>query len=144
MSEKDQQFDTFDQWVARASTWLTRHPRYDGKTFRVQCVDTKGRICSIGKDFMRARDEGAFPIRWTWPDQRPTKSVPADLEAAAEAYVDSRDLLFGTRSIAKQAYIDAYQAGCRHGWMRACVYHNNYMAESDPDEIANINQRWPL
>lgn len=26
------------------------------------CVDQKGRMCRIGKHFMVARDEGAFPI----------------------------------------------------------------------------------
>ena len=27
------------------------------------CVDAKGRICHLGRDFARARDEGAFPVK---------------------------------------------------------------------------------
>ena len=69
MAEHNQQFDSFVQWVNKASSWLTRHPSYDGKKFRALCFDAKGRRCQIGADFMRARDEDAFPIRWAWPDQ---------------------------------------------------------------------------
>lgn len=69
MAERNQQFDSFDQWVNKASSWLTRHERYHPQRFRVTCVDAKGRTCRLGADFMRARDEGTFPIRWTWPDQ---------------------------------------------------------------------------
>ena len=70
MAEHNQQFDSFIQWVNKASSWLTRHPRYHPKHFRVRCVDAVGRVCQNGADFMRARDEDAFPIRWTWPDQQ--------------------------------------------------------------------------
>jgi hypothetical protein len=73
MAEHNQQFDSFEQWVNKASSWLTRHPLYDGKTFRATCVDAKGRWCFGGKEFMRARDEGAFPITWRWPDQQETE-----------------------------------------------------------------------
>lgn len=69
MAEHNQCFETFQTWVNKASSWLTRHPRYDGKKFRAICVDAKGRRCQIGADFMRARDEDAFPVRWLWPDQ---------------------------------------------------------------------------
>jgi hypothetical protein len=30
------------------------------------CVDALGRRCNIGADFARARDEGAFPVRYFW------------------------------------------------------------------------------
>lgn len=65
MSEQNQQFDNFTQWVNKASSWLTRH----GPDTRAICFDAKGRLCTIGKDFMRARDENTFPIWWMWPDQ---------------------------------------------------------------------------
>jgi len=65
MAEYNQQFDTFQQWVNKASSWLTRR----GSGISVICYDTKGRVCRIGGDFMRARDEGAFPVRWIWPEQ---------------------------------------------------------------------------
>lgn len=51
------QFTTFDMWVNKASGWIDKH---------AVCVDAKGRRCLIGKDFMLARDEGAFPIRFFW------------------------------------------------------------------------------
>lgn len=46
------QFSSYENWVSKAST-------------RVQggiCLDTKGRELKIGADFMRARDENAFPV----------------------------------------------------------------------------------
>ena len=69
MAEHDQRFDTFEQWVNKASSWLTRYPGYDDKRFRATCLDSAGRPCLIGRDFMRARDEGTFPVHWRWPDQ---------------------------------------------------------------------------
>ena len=65
MSERDQQFDTFEEWVNKASSWLTRR----GPIENAVCFDTRGRACRCGGDFMRARDEGAFPVRYLWPDQ---------------------------------------------------------------------------
>lgn len=32
------------------------------------CFDAKGRHCAWGAHFMRARDEGAFPVRFWLPD----------------------------------------------------------------------------
>jgi hypothetical protein len=70
MAEYDQQFDSFTEWKNKASSWLTRRQRWDDDNkFRAICFDAKGRYCYNGGCFMRARDEGAFPIRWLWPDQ---------------------------------------------------------------------------
>lgn len=69
MAEHNQQFDDFTQWVNKASSWLTRHPDYNEKCFKAICFDAKGRHCKMGGDFMRARDENTFPVRWLWPDQ---------------------------------------------------------------------------
>jgi len=66
VSRETQQFDSFAQWVSRASWWLTEPP-HPGQT--ALCLDAKGRACSSGADFMRARDDDAFPVRWLWPDQ---------------------------------------------------------------------------
>lgn len=54
------EFKSFAEWVNRASRVLTvrREPPI--------CVDSKGRRCYIGKDFMLARDEGVFPVRYFW------------------------------------------------------------------------------
>jgi hypothetical protein len=77
-----QQFDTFEQWVSRASSWLTCHNDYNntehgetkgwrGHHFTAMCFDAKGRRCHNGAHFQRARDEDAFPVWWIWPDQIP-------------------------------------------------------------------------
>ena len=54
------EFSSFDCWVANASRWFTK------SGFRGDdciCIDSINRICRTGKQFMRARDEGTFPIR---------------------------------------------------------------------------------
>lgn len=58
------QFDTFDDWVNHASRALTGETGSMGEPLAAFCVDTKGRRCHIGSDFMRARDEEAFPVRY--------------------------------------------------------------------------------
>lgn len=81
----DQVFNSFNQWVAYATSWLTCHDRYNntqhptdysdkgfrGTHFTALCFDSLGRECRIGKDFQRSHDEGAFPVWWIWPDQIP-------------------------------------------------------------------------
>lgn len=76
MAEHDQSFRNFQEWVCKASSWLTRHPKFNdsrrsgyGPHFTAICFDTKGRQCTCGRDMQRAHDEGAFPVRWIWPDQ---------------------------------------------------------------------------
>jgi hypothetical protein len=64
MSEHDQKFECFHTWVNKASSWLTRRGAHE----KAVCIDTKGRVCRNGGDFMRARDDGSFPVRWLWPD----------------------------------------------------------------------------
>jgi len=52
-------FVTFSSWVNTAShAWADLGVRADDTL----CIDTKGRICAIGRDFATARDEAAFPI----------------------------------------------------------------------------------
>lgn len=58
------QFDSFNAWVDYASRALTGFVGSCGEDLKAICVDAKGRRCNIGKDFMRARDEEAFPIRY--------------------------------------------------------------------------------
>lgn len=45
-------FKDYQTWVNKAPTWV------NGGT----CLDALGRECRIGADFMRARDEGTFPV----------------------------------------------------------------------------------
>jgi len=63
------QFDTFDDWVRHATGALAyKTCPSSGCTVPVpaMCVDTKGRRCYQGGDFMRARDEGTFPVVYFW------------------------------------------------------------------------------
>lgn len=74
-----QKFDTFQHWVNMASSRLTSHHEYNntehgkdgwrGHHFTALCFDMNGRRCRNGGDMQRARDEGAFPVWWIWPDQ---------------------------------------------------------------------------
>lgn len=79
---EEQQFTSHQQWVNKASSWLTCHPDYRntehgeakgwrGHHFTALCFDSKGRRRRNGADFKRAEVEGAFPIWWIWPDQIP-------------------------------------------------------------------------
>lgn len=86
MAEFDQTFDTYQQWVNKASSWLTRHPDYRSGLFQPICFDAHGRHCRIGGDFMRAREEGTFPVRWLWPDQIATLGrTPGDVDGLIKA-----------------------------------------------------------
>jgi len=72
MAEHNQQFDSFQEWVNKGRSWLTRRQRIDSNDHpynRAVCFDMKGRLVQNGGDFARARDEDAFPVRWLWPDQ---------------------------------------------------------------------------
>lgn len=58
------QFNSFDEWVNHATSALTGFRGSLGNEVKLICIDNLGRRCSIGHDFQRARDEGAFPIRY--------------------------------------------------------------------------------
>lgn len=58
------QFDTFQDWVNHATRALTGEKGSVGEDLKAFCVDALGRRCHNGKDFQRARDEGAFPVRY--------------------------------------------------------------------------------
>lgn len=73
-------FTSHQQWVNKASSWLTQHPHYRntehgdakgwrGYHFTALCFDQQGRRVRTGHDFQRAEDEQAFPVWWIWPDQ---------------------------------------------------------------------------
>ena len=68
MAEHDQCFTSHQEWVNKATSWLTRHPKYS-EFFRAICFDSFGRIVKNGGDFRRADEDGAFPVYWIWPDQ---------------------------------------------------------------------------
>ena len=60
------QFDTFQDWANHASRALTGNTGSAGEDVRAVCIDAKGRRCNCGNDFIRARDEDAFPVRYFW------------------------------------------------------------------------------
>lgn len=60
------EFKDFGDWVSFATTRLTGTTDDMGREIPVICVDALGRRCTIGRDFMRARDEGTFPVRYFW------------------------------------------------------------------------------
>lgn len=60
------QFDTFEDWANHAPRALVGETGSVGEHLGAFCIDAKGRRCNSGRDFMRARDEGAFPIRYFW------------------------------------------------------------------------------
>jgi hypothetical protein len=72
------QFDTFEDWVNHASRALTNVQGRVGEDLPAFCVDAKGRRCHVGKDFMLAHDEGAFPVRYFWT----FASHPIDINTA--------------------------------------------------------------
>ncbi len=60
VSEELFHFVVFEDWCDNARR------RFEFEAMRSSdalCVDAKGRICAKGKEFMRARDDGAFPVR---------------------------------------------------------------------------------
>ena len=54
--DPDGEFDQFTTWVNKATSWIGG--------MNALCVDAKDRICRCGADFQRAKDEGAFPVRF--------------------------------------------------------------------------------
>lgn len=50
-------FQSYSQWVNKAASWI------GGRGSSIICVDSLGRICETGTQFMRARDDNSFPVR---------------------------------------------------------------------------------
>lgn len=67
------EFADFDDWVNFATKRLTGTGDQYGQIPSI-CIDSLGRRCTIGAHFMRARDEGSFPVRFFW-DMRPVCST---------------------------------------------------------------------
>ena len=53
----DGEFESYDEWVR-----LGPQPPYRSAIF----LDARGRRCITQRDFDRARDDGAFPLRYYW------------------------------------------------------------------------------
>lgn len=96
------EFSSFDDWVnfARQRLTGTIDPLTGGEVGSV-CVDAHGRRCTIGAHFHRARDEGAFPVRFFWDCAAPATPYSDDdlrtlaelREALADCFADHADWL---------------------------------------------------
>jgi hypothetical protein len=70
-------FETFQQWVNKAPSWYATSGlsscKACGDVRHAVAVDAAGRICRNGAQFMRARDDGSFPVAVYLfdPDQAP-------------------------------------------------------------------------
>lgn len=84
LGEKVFEFSSFTRWVNKAQGWFAAY----GLTGRdVICLDTKGRICTIGADFMRARDDDAYPVTVYY--KNPDASAPDTLEGKPHETIDN-------------------------------------------------------
>ncbi len=73
------EFVSFNDWVSFASKRLTVARDSNGAELKAICVDSLGRRCNNGGDMQRARDEGAFPVRYFWD------CWPRDIAVSKEA-----------------------------------------------------------
>ena len=75
-------FSSFERWVNKAPSWFCNTRReFRLRDSEMICVDKHGRICTLGKHFMQARDEGTFPI--TCYAIRPTQGdIPCERQNA--------------------------------------------------------------
>ncbi len=58
------EFNSYEDWVNFARQRLTGTTGTHGVEAKAICVDARGRRCLSGGDMMRARNEGAFPVRY--------------------------------------------------------------------------------
>lgn len=74
--EPDGEFHCMTTWECKARSWI-------GGT-NALCVDAKNRRLRVGAQFMRADDEGAFPVRFWWGegDDKPQKGKLTPREKA--------------------------------------------------------------
>ena len=52
-------FASKQEWVNRGPRIWRVHQATDGRAI---AIDAKGRICQSGREFMRAEDDGAYPV----------------------------------------------------------------------------------
>ena len=84
--EPDGEFASFQEWVNKAASWIGgRNPA---------CYDAKDRRCRNGKDFMLARDENAFPIRFWFGEGGQT---PAEQRKAKKAHLAHMKMMYPWR-----------------------------------------------
>jgi len=75
--EPDGKWETFQSWV----NYATR----DIGGMNAACYDEKGRRCLIGKDFMLADEERAFPVSYWYGEGGQTLAQQRKSKRAAQA-----------------------------------------------------------
>lgn len=50
-------FTSEQEWVNKAQSWFRNHPAK-----KYICIDSAGRVCEKGKEFIRATKESTYPI----------------------------------------------------------------------------------
>lgn len=68
----DQYFKSEQEWINKARSWLTSHPKH-GRFFEAILFDSEGNICLNGGDMKKAK----YPVYWIWPDQNLFEMVAA-------------------------------------------------------------------
>ena len=74
--EPDGNFGSFQMWVNKATSWIGGE--------NAACFDVQGRRCRMGADFMRARDEGTFPVYYWLGEGDETPSQQRKSQRLAE------------------------------------------------------------
>jgi hypothetical protein len=74
------EFCSFGDWVSFASKRLTVAEDSNGSPLSAMCVDALGRRCHNGRDFARARDENAFPVRYFFECELPAKATEPEAD----------------------------------------------------------------
>ncbi len=85
------EFRDFSDWVSFASARLSGCEGSVGQEVPAICVDAKGRRCHVGKDFQRARDEDAFPVRYFWEcdPADPQPPTPPSFQSEVDQWMDA-------------------------------------------------------
>jgi len=60
VSEAKFEFASISDWRDRAESL---HSAHDLSMYNSIAIDALGRICSLGRDFLRAQTEGAYPVK---------------------------------------------------------------------------------
>ena len=95
------EFTSYQQWVNKGSSWLAS-PEHR----RAMCIDAIGRRVAIGADFIRAREEGTFPVYFFWECELPIVPESGQLNAAnariakLEALAQQQDTWLGKKTCA--------------------------------------------
>jgi hypothetical protein len=81
-------FSSFQEWVVRASTYYGTCP---ARNSDLVAIDREGRICRRGEQFMRARDDGVFPVVVYHADPQGDPQRPPDHGPSVFVVISSVD-----------------------------------------------------